>query len=347
MADSIAFVIFLIILLPFLSIFEVRTYMEYVFEKSLAEMPTTQVIKKHAIFSEILYLYPWKYIKKHKMMFFLFQMMYFSCIGSIILTIKTLISNYLQEQDFWKAIGYNNVAIAALPMMLCILAIPVVSFIFRQCWKNNKEAIDTKRITKLYHQYMHQKTLLQQQNLDHTLSKRKIQRILYDMTATLVYIISQMDPETHILHSTREVLDKRLQCIDFVIKEFEYIEAQIEKEQITKDLNWTTFTIYHYPFTHRYYRAREKYFSKSPDDRDFEFDNMQLIVSDFFNQIINAQHSYEAISYNPVEYLQKPTHIFFNLLNDFQQRCYEQEIENTQEILAYYHSELDNTHVQE
>ena len=189
MANSIASVIFLIILLPFLSIFEVRTYMEYVFEKSLAEMPTTQVIEKHTIFSEILYLYPWKYIKKHKMMFFLFQMMYFSCIGSIILTIKTLISNYLQEQDFWKAIGYNNVAIAALPMMLCILAIPVVSFMFRQCWKNNKEAIDTKRITKLYHQYMHQKSLLQQQNLDHTLSKRKIQRILYDMTATLVYII--------------------------------------------------------------------------------------------------------------------------------------------------------------
>lgn len=102
MADSIASVVFLIIL-SFLSIFEVRTYMEYVFEKSLAEMPTTQVIKKHAIFSEILYLYPWKYIKKHKMM-------YFSCIGSIILTIKTLISNYLKEQDFWKAIGYNNVA---------------------------------------------------------------------------------------------------------------------------------------------------------------------------------------------------------------------------------------------
>lgn len=54
MADSITFVIFLIILLPFLSIFEARTYMEYVFEKSPAEMPTTQVIKKHAIFSEIL-----------------------------------------------------------------------------------------------------------------------------------------------------------------------------------------------------------------------------------------------------------------------------------------------------
>lgn len=346
MANSIASVIFLIILLPFLSIFEERTYMEYVFEKSLAEMPTTQVIKKHAIFSEILYLYPWKYIKKHKMMFFLFQMMYFSCIGSIILTIKTLISNYLQEQDFWKAISYNNVAIAALPMMLCILAAPVVSM-FRQCWKNNKEAIDTKRITKLYHQYMHQKTLLQQQNLDHTLSKRKIQRILYDMTATLVYIAKQMNQEKYFFSSVEEVLDKRLQCIDFVTKEFEYIETQIEKEQITKDLNWTTFTIYHYPFTYRYYRAREKYFSKNPDDRDFEFDNMQLIVSDFFNQIINAQHSYEAISYNPVEYLQKPTHIFFNLLNDFQQRCYEQEIENTQEILAYYHSELDNKQVQE
>ena len=52
MADSIAFVIFLIILLPFLSIFEVRTYMEYVFEKSLAEMPTTQVIKSMLSFQK-------------------------------------------------------------------------------------------------------------------------------------------------------------------------------------------------------------------------------------------------------------------------------------------------------
>ena len=194
---------------------------------------------------------------------------------------------------------------------------------------------------------MHKKALLQQQNLNSILPKRKIQQMLYDMTATLVYIIGQMDPETYSLHSTREALDKRLQCIVFVIKEFEYIEVQIEKEQITKDLNWTTFTMYSYPFTYRYYRAREKYFSKSPNDRDFEFDNMELIVSDFFNQIINAYNSYEGIAYNPVEYLQKPTHIFFNLLNDFQQRCNEQGIENTEEIVAYYRSELDNKHLQE
>lgn len=344
MADSIISVIFLIIL-SFISIFELRTYMQYVFEKSLPETVTT--IEKHAVFSEILYVYPWKYIKRYRFIFLLFQIMYFSCIGSIILTIKTLISNYLKEQDFWKAIGYNNVAIAALPMMLCILVAPVVSFLFRQCWKNNREAIDTKRITKFYHQYTHQKTLLQQQNLDHTLSKRKIQKMLYDMTATLVYIISQMDLETYSLNSTREALDKRLQCIVFVIKEFEYIEAQIEKEQITKDLNWTTFTMYSYPFTYRYYRAREKYFSKSPNDRDFEFDNMELIVSDFFNQIVNAYNSYEDISYDPVEYLQKSVHTFFDLLNDFQQRCYEQEIENTEEIIAYYCSELNNKYIQQ
>lgn len=344
MADSIISVIFLIIL-SFISIFELRTYMQYVFEKSLPETVTT--IEKHAVFSEILYVYPWKYIKRYRFIFLLFQIMYFSCIGSIILTIKTLISNYLKEQDFWKAIGYNNVAIAALPMMLCILVAPVVSFLFRQCWKNNREAIDTKRITKFYHQYTHQKTLLQQQNLDHTLSKRKIQRILYDMTATLVYIAGQMNQEKYFFSSAEEVLAKRLQCVNFVTKELEYIETQIEKEQITKDLNWTTFTMYHYPFTYRYYRAREKYFSKSPNDRDFEFDNMELIVSDFFNQIVNAYNSYEDISYNPVEYLQKPTHIFFNLLNDFQQRCNEQDVENTEEIVAYYRSELDNKHLQE
>ena len=97
----------------------------------------------------------------------------------------------------------------------------------------------------------------------------------------------------------------------------------------------------------RYYRAREKYFSKSPNDRGFEFDNMELIVSDFFNQIVNAYNSYEDISYDPVEYLQKSVHTFFNLLNDFQQRCYEQDIENTEEIVAYYRSELDNKHLQE
>ncbi len=45
-----------------------------------------------------------------------------------------------------------------------------------------------------------------------------------------------------------------------------------------------TFTMYSYPFTYRYYRA---------NDRDFEFDNMELIVSDFFNQIINAYNSSE------------------------------------------------------
>ena len=37
-----------------------------------------------------------------------------------------------------------------------------------------------------------------------------------------------MDPETHTLRSTREVLDKRLQCIDFVIKEFEYRDIDNE-----------------------------------------------------------------------------------------------------------------------
>ncbi len=42
--------------------------------------------------------------------------------------------------------------------------------------------------------------------------------------------------------------------------------------------------MYSYPFTYRYYRA---------NDRDFEFDNMELIVSDFFNQIINAYNSSE------------------------------------------------------
>ena len=344
MADSMIFVIFLSIL-SFISIFEVRTYMQYVFEKSLPETVTT--IEKHAVFSEILYLYPWKYIKRYRFIFLLFQIMYFSCIVSTILVVKTAVLNYLQNQDFWKAIRYNNIAISALPMMICILVAPTIYFILRQCWGKGRAGIDTKRITKLYHQYMQQKSLLQQQNLDHTLSERKIQRILYDMTATLVYIISQMDQETYCLSSTREGLDKRLQCIVFITKEFEYIEAQIEKEQITKDLNWTTFTMYSYPFIYRYYRAREKYFSKSPNDRDFEFDNMELIVSDFFNQIVNAYNSYKDISYDPVEYLQKSVHIFLNLLNDFQQRCNEQDIENTEEIVAYYHSELDNKHLQE
>ncbi len=344
MADSIISVIFLIIL-SFISIFELRTYMQYVFEKSLPETVTT--IEKHAVFSEILYVYPWKYIKRYRFVFLLFQIMYFSCIVSTILVVKTILLNYLKNRDFWKAMRYNNIAISALPMMICILVAPIIYFILRQCWGKGRVEIDTKRIEKFYHQYMHKKALLQQQNLNSILPKRKIQQMLYDMTATLVYIIGQMDPETYSLHSTREALDKRLQCIVFVIKEFEYIEVQIEKEQITKDLNWTTFTMYSYPFTYRYYRAREKYFSKSPNDRDFEFDNMELIVSDFFNQIINAYNSYEGIAYNPVEYLQKPTHIFFNLLNDFQQRCNEQGIENTEEIVAYYRSELDNKHLQE
>lgn len=156
-----------------------------------------------------------------------------------------MLLNYLQNQDFWKAIRYNNIAISALPMMICILVAPIIYFILRQCWGKGRAGIDTERITSLYHQYMHKKALLQQQNPDSILSKRKIQQMLYDMTATLVYIISQMDQETYFLNSTKEGLeDKRLQCIVFVIKEFEYIEAQIEREQITKDLNWTTFTMY-------------------------------------------------------------------------------------------------------
>lgn len=258
MADSIISVIFLIIL-SFISIFEVRTYMQYVFEKSLTEIATTQVIEKHDAFSEILYVYPWKYIKRYRFIFLLFQIMYFSCIVSTILVVKTILLNYLQNRDFWNAIRYNNIAISAVPMMICILIAPIIYFILRQCWGKGR--------------------------------------------------------------------------------------VEIEKEQITKDLNWTTFTVYSYPFTYRYYRAREKYFSKSPNDRDFEFDNMELIMSDFFDQIINAYNSYEDISYNPVEYLQKPTHIFFHLLNDFQQRCNEQDIENTEEIVAYYRSELDNKHL--
>lgn len=63
MADSMISVIFLIIL-SFLSIFEVRTYMQYVFEKSLAETATTQVMEKHAVFSEILYVISLETYKK-------------------------------------------------------------------------------------------------------------------------------------------------------------------------------------------------------------------------------------------------------------------------------------------
>ena len=229
MADSIISVIFLIIL-SFISIFELRTYMQYVFEKSLPETVTT--IEKHAVFSEILYVYPWKYIKRYRFVFLLFQIMYFSCIVSTILVVKTILLNYLKNRDFWKAMRYNNIAISALPMMICILVAPIIYFILRQCWGKGRVEIDTKRIEKFYHQYMHKKALLQQQNLNSILPKRKIQQMLYDMTATLVYIIGQMDPETYSLHSTREALDKRLQCIVFVIKEFEYIEVQSDYKRI-------------------------------------------------------------------------------------------------------------------
>ena len=116
MADSIISVIFLIIL-SFISIFELRTYMQYVFEKSLPETVTT--IEKHAVFSEILYVYPWKYIKRYRFVFLLFQIMYFSCIVSTILVVKTILLNYLKNRDFWKAMRYNNIAISALPMMIC------------------------------------------------------------------------------------------------------------------------------------------------------------------------------------------------------------------------------------
>ncbi len=141
MANSIISVIFLIIL-SFISIFEVRTYMQYVFEKSLAETATTQVIEKHAVFSEILYVYPWKYIKRYRFIFLLFQIMYFSCITSTILVVKTILLNYLQNRDFWKAMRYNNIAISALPMMLCILIAPIIYFILRQCWGKGRVEID-------------------------------------------------------------------------------------------------------------------------------------------------------------------------------------------------------------
>lgn len=115
------------------------------------------------------------------------------------------------------------------------------------------------------------------------------------------------------------------------------METMIEKKALTKNLNWQTFTMYSYPFVYRYQRAREKYLLKSADDSDYEFDKLEMIISSFFDQIMKSYQSFEDIAYDPSEYLKKPIDTFLHVLNDFQQRCYEQNIENIEE-LSFKHS---------
>lgn len=68
---------------------------------------------------------------------------------------------------------------------------------------------------------------------------------------------------------------------------------------------------------------------------------MELVVSAFFNQIMCSYESFRIIAYDPAEYLKRPLKIFLHLLDDFEQRCYEQQIENTEEIKNYYYGRLN------
>ena len=317
--------IFLIIAVPYLTLFQLRTCMNYVFQKSM-EQQNFREAENHSIFSKILYLYPWKYIKHHRVIFAWIQSMYFIGIGSIAALGKVIISEYINVKSFIQVLDSNRIAYAMLPMMICMLVTPIVYCVLRRTWGEEREIPDIARIEKLQQQYLHQQKLLKQE----TVSKRKAQRIVEDMTATLVYILSQ----------SKEKLEGREKYIVFAVNGLNELEAIIEKKALTKDLNWRTFTMYSYPFVYRYQRAREKYLLKSANDRNYEFDRLEMTISSFFDQIMKSYQSFESIAYDPSEYLKKPIDAFLHVLNDFQQRCYEQDIENTDEIINYYHEML-------
>ena len=317
--------IFLIIAVPYLTLFQLWTCMNYVFQKSM-EQQNFREAENHSIFSKILYLYPWKYIKRHRVIFAWIQSMYFISIGSIAALGKVIISEYINVKSFIQVLDSNRIAYAMLPMMICMLVTPIVYCVLRRTWGEEREIPDIARIEKLQQQYLHQQKLLKQE----TVSKRKAQRIVEDMTATLVYILSQ----------PKEKLEGREKNIVFAVNGLNELEAIIEKKALTKDLNWQTFTMYSYPFVYQYQRAREKYLLKSANDRNYEFDRLEMTISLFFDQIMKSYQSFESIAYDPSEYLKKPIDAFLHVLNDFQQCCYEQDIENTDEIINYYHEML-------
>lgn len=266
-------------------------------------------------------------MKRHRVIFAWIQSMYFISIGSIAALGKVIISEYINTKSFIQVLDSNRIAYAMLPMMICMLATPIVYRVLRRTWGEKREIPDIARIEKLQQQYLHQQKLLQQE----TVSKQKAQRIVEDMTATLVYILSQ----------SKEKFEGREKNIAFAVNGLNELEAMIEKKALTKNLNWQTFTMYSYPFVYRYQRAREKYLLKSTGDSDYEFDKLEMIISSFFDQIMKSYQSFEDIAYDPSEYLKKPIDTFLHVLNDFQQRCYEQDIENTEEIVSYYQEMLE------
>lgn len=113
--------------------------------------------------------------------------MYFISIGSIVALGKVIISEYINTENFIQVLNPNRIAYATLPMMICMFVTPIVYCVLRRAWGEEREIPDIARIEKLQQQYLHQQKLLQQE----TVSKQKAQRIVEDMTATLVYILSQ------------------------------------------------------------------------------------------------------------------------------------------------------------
>ena len=317
--------IFMVIAIPGMTLFILRLCLHYIFQKATGRKDLSKIEKEQPIFCRILYLYPWKYIERYKIIFALIQIMYFISICSIGASIVVFLSECMHTGSLVK------VLYAMLPMMICMLVAPILYSTLQQFLGKEREPIDTERIEKLLRQYMQHKAFLQKKDL----SRRKMQRIVEDMTATLVYILKQMDTQKYFLD-----LEERTEKIVFAINGLEEIELFLEQKHLEKDLNWSTFTMYSYTFVHRYHCAKEKYLSKKIDDRDYEFDNMELVVSAFFNQIMCSYESFRIIAYDPAEYLKKPIDAFLHVLNDFQQCCYEQDIENTDEIINYYHEML-------
>lgn len=324
--------IFMVIAIPGMTLFILRLCLHYIFQKATGRKDLSKIEKEQPIFCRILYLYPWKYIERYKIIFALIQIMYFISICSIGALIVVFLSEYMHTGNLVKTLNSNHIAYAMLPMMICMLVAPILYSTLQQFLGKEREPIDTERIEKLLRQYMQHKAFLQKKDL----SRRKMQRIVEDMTATLVYILKQMDTQKYFLD-----LEERTEKIVFAINGLEEIELFLEQKHLEKDLNWSTFTMYSYPFVHQYHCAKEKYLSKKIDNRDDEFDNMELVVSAFFNQIMCSYESFRIIAYDPAEYLKRPLKIFLHLLDDFEQRCYEQQIENTEEIKNYYYGRLN------
>ena len=61
--------IFMVIAIPGMTLFILRLCLHYIFQKATGRKDLSKIEKEQPIFCRILYLYPWKYIERYKIIF--------------------------------------------------------------------------------------------------------------------------------------------------------------------------------------------------------------------------------------------------------------------------------------